>query len=45
MNIELDEVAVMDVSDDVLEQASGCALLQGGPTLTGAGQCTRAELS
>ena len=25
MNIELDEVVVLDVSDDLLELASGCA--------------------
>jgi hypothetical protein len=31
MNIELDEVVVMDVSDDALELAAGGA--QGGPTL------------
>ena len=30
MNIELDEVVVMDVSDDALELAAGGA--QGGPT-------------
>ena len=30
MNIELDEVFVLDVSDDALEQAAGGA--QGGPT-------------
>jgi hypothetical protein len=30
MNIELDEVVVMDVSDDALEMAAGGA--QGGPT-------------
>ena len=30
MNIELDEVAVQDVSDDALELAAGGA--QGGPT-------------
>ncbi len=29
MNIELDEVVVMDVSDDALEQAAGGA--EGGP--------------
>ena len=29
MNIELDEVAVMDVSDDALEQAAGGALRGG----------------
>ena len=34
MNIELEEVVVMDVSDDALEQAAGGA--QGGPS-TGAG--------
>ena len=35
MNIELDEVVVMDVSDDALELAAGGA--QGGPiTQTGA---------
>ena len=32
MNIELDEVVVMDVSDDALEQAAGNALLGGGVT-------------
>ena len=36
MNIELDEVAVMDVSDDALEQAAGGA--QGA--LTGGANCT-----
>ncbi len=30
MNIELDEVVVLDVSDDALEMAAGGA--QGGPT-------------
>ena len=30
MNIELDEVVVMDISDDALELAAGGA--QGGPT-------------
>ena len=33
MNIELDEVAVMDVSDDALEQAAGG--VQGGHTQGG----------
>ena len=33
MNIELDEVVVLDVSDDALEMAAGGA--QGGPTLYG----------
>ena len=43
MNIELDEVVVLDVSDDALEQAAGGA--QGGctgrnpPTLSGCVQC------
>ena len=32
MNIELEEVVVMDVSDDALELAAGGA--QGGPTTT-----------
>ena len=32
MNIELDEVVVMDISDDALELAAGGA--QGGPTIT-----------
>ena len=32
MNIELEEVAVQDVSDDALEMAAGGA--QGGPTYT-----------
>ena len=32
MNIELDEVVVLDVSDDALEMAAGGALAQGGPT-------------
>ena len=36
MNIELDEVVVLDVSDDALELAAGGAL--GGPTLV-APQC------
>ena len=31
MNIELDEVVVLDVSDDALELAAGGA--QGGPTV------------
>ncbi len=31
MNIELDEVVVLDVSDEALELAAGSA--QGGPTL------------
>jgi len=35
MNIELDEVAVMDVSDDALELAAGGA--QGAGTVTGNG--------
>ncbi len=43
MNVELDEIVGLNVSDDALELAAGGA--QGGPTLTGAGQCTRAELS
>ena len=30
MNIELEEVVVMDVSDDALELAAGGALAQGG---------------
>ena len=33
MNIELDEVVVLDVSDDALEMAAGGA--QGGPTQGG----------
>ena len=33
MNIELEEVVVMDVSDDALEMAAGGA--QGGTTRTG----------
>ena len=37
MNIELDEVVVLDVSDDALEMAAGGA--QGGPT-----QCYTAAL-
>ena len=32
MNIELEEVAVQDVSDDALELAAGAA--QGGPTVS-----------
>ena len=32
MNIELDEVVVLDVSDDALEQAAGGAQGQGGPS-------------
>ena len=32
MNIELDAVVVMDISDDALELAAGGA--QGGPTIT-----------
>jgi len=35
MNIELEEVVVMDVSDDALEMAAGGA--QGGSTMTWAG--------
>ena len=35
MNIELDEVVVMAVSDDALEMAAGGA--QGGPTFTTTG--------
>ena len=31
MNIELDEVVMLDVSDDALEMAAGGA--QGGPTV------------
>jgi hypothetical protein len=37
MNIELDEVVVMDVSDDALELAAGGA--QGGPHSWAAGWC------
>ena len=39
MNIELDEVVVLDVSDDALELAAGGA--QGGaqPTMPGARSC------
>ena len=37
MNIELDEVAVLDVSDDALEMAAGGA--QGGPTFANYGVC------
>ena len=37
MNIELEEVAVQDVSDDALEMAAGGA--QGGPTITQARTC------
>ena len=33
MNIELEEVAVQDVSDDALEMAAGGA--QGGPEMSG----------
>ena len=33
MNIELDEVVVIDVSDDALELAAGGALAQGGSFL------------
>jgi hypothetical protein len=35
MNIELDEVVVMDISDDALEQAASCA--QGGETFSWVG--------
>ena len=34
MNIELDEVVVLDVSDDALELAAGGGA-QGGPTVQG----------
>jgi hypothetical protein len=37
MNIELEEVAVMDVSDDALELAAGSA--QGAPTHPTHGGC------
>ena len=37
MNIELEEVAVQDVSDDVLELAACGA--QGGPTVTQGSSC------
>ena len=40
MNIELDEVVVLDVSDDALEMAAGGA--QGGPKLLL--PCTAVEL-
>jgi hypothetical protein len=38
MNIELDEVAAMDISDDALEQAAGGA--QGFTSLSNAFGCT-----
>jgi hypothetical protein len=43
MNIELDEVAVLDVSDDALELAAGGA--QGGCVHTGFGDFTWAWLA
>ena len=39
MNIELDEVVVLDVSDDALEQAAGGT--QGGPTITQCDTCIK----
>jgi len=47
MNIELEEVVVMDISDDALELAAGGA--QGGrtmrPTFLGGNRCTAVVLS
>ena len=40
MNIELEEVVVLDVSDDALELAAGGA--QGGPTASTADVCCAA---
>jgi hypothetical protein len=37
MNIELEEVVVLDVSDDALEMAAGGAGAQGGRSLTQVG--------